>query len=184
VLASLRSVAPARAIAPIAVGIDTALPISTESGALALLVDWRSVAKSPSDKTLLTVLLRFRDELLLLSSGATKATTSAELLEAMNRLWFKVAGGAGGAKVSDPCALPEQSPASLWWRVRDTRNIVTAFDDWWTRASIDLQQHVDLPKRDRSAPTSDVVLDNHDAEAQRSGRGVLRCRRCFGRRSS
>ncbi len=156
VLASLRSVAPARAIAPIAVGIDTALPISTESGALALLVDWRSVAKSPSDKTLLTVLLRFRDELLLLSSGATKATTSAELLEAMNRLWFKVAGGAGGAKVSDPCALPEQSPASLWWRVRDTRNIVTAFDDWWTRASIapDTAQQFTVRLRSISSSTS------------------------------
>jgi hypothetical protein len=52
----------------------------------------------------------------------------------MNRLWFKVAGGAA-SKTGDPCELPEQSPASLWWRKGDSRNVVAAFDEWWARAA-------------------------------------------------
>jgi hypothetical protein len=75
-LASLRAVAPARTIAPIAVGVDTTLPIDSNAGSLALVVDWRSVAKAPADVTLLTVLLRFRDELLLLSAASTAKMTS------------------------------------------------------------------------------------------------------------
>jgi hypothetical protein len=133
-LASLRSVAPARAIAPIAVGINTALSISSDAGSLALAVDWRSVAKAPTDKTLLTLLLRYRDELLQLSAASTSKTTSADLLDAMNRLWFAVDGRAD-SKPGDPCELPLQSPASLWWRPGDTRNVVAAFDEWWTRAA-------------------------------------------------
>jgi hypothetical protein len=75
-LASLRAVAPARTIAPIAVGVDTTLPIDSNAGSLALVVDWRSVAKAPADVTLLTVLLRYRDELLLLSAASTAKMTS------------------------------------------------------------------------------------------------------------
>ncbi len=133
-LASLRAVAPARTIAPIAVGVDTALKISSDADSLALVVDWRSVTKAPANTTLLALLLRYRDELLLLSAASSAKTTSTELFDAMNRLWFKVAGGAA-SKTGDPCELPEQSPASLWWRKGDTRNVVAAFDEWWARAA-------------------------------------------------
>jgi hypothetical protein len=132
---------PVRRIASIAVGVESALPLGlfeNAGGALALMIDWRSMPPVSRSTTVLDVLLRFRDRLLALSESLRFATppSPSELLATMNRLWFDAAGGGGNVSSSHVCSLPEQSPASLWWRENDTRDIVAAFDEWWTQAGV------------------------------------------------
>jgi hypothetical protein len=134
---------PVRRMSSIAVGVESSLPLGlfeNAGGALALMIDWRSVPPVPHHGTnVLEALLRYRDKLLTLSESLRAATqpppSSSELLAMMNRLWFLSVGGDAGDVSSLPhaCSLPEQSPASLWWQRNDKRDVVTAFDEWWAR---------------------------------------------------
>lgn len=133
IIARSRVGSAAQAISVVDVGVQSLLQFTDGNAAsLAVVVDWRRVAEFSRGVAALPSLLNFRDHLLSASEAAVGASP-AERLAIMDALWFKVVGGDFGG--TDPCSPPKQSPASLWWQKNDKRNMVDAFDEWWSRAA-------------------------------------------------